>query len=208
MFIFATTSAPNAGPGAGAKISAASQDAWAAVKTLATNPVPGVATTFDRLGAVRGLSAGIFFGAAFALALLIGVYRYLPEFARPQGVGGFLKMILVAVVPYVSLTGASIAIRMMFRGQGSFGTDGYVAGAALLPFTVVAVAMILLGSGNVEVISIVALFAVCITILMLYSALTRINKISERAATLAVPLMVMVSAWLSKVIYAAMLRGM
>lgn len=192
----------------GNRVTAASKDALAAFKMFASNPVPGLPTTFESLGATRALGVGAVFGAIFAVSLLIGVYRFVPEWARPQGVGGFLKVVIVAIVPFVSLVAASALVRTVFRGQGSLASDGFVAGAALLPFTVVALLMALLGSGNVEVVSVAALFAVCVTILMLFAGLTRINKTSERAATFAVPLMVLASAWFSKIIYTAMLRQM
>lgn len=63
----------------------------------------------------------------------------------------------------------------------------------------------LLGFGNIEVIVLLSVFGTCFTILMLFTALTRVYRITERAATFLVPLMLVVSAWLSKVMYAAML---
>lgn len=192
----------------GGRVAAASKDALSAFKMFASNPVPGLSTTYDSLGSARALGVGIVFGTVFAVALLIGIYRFAPAWARPQGVGGFLKIAFVAVVPYLSLFAASALVRMGFRGQGSFGSDGFTAGAALLPFGVVALLVALLGSSNLEIVAIAALFAVCVTILMLFAGLTRINKTSERAATFAVPLMVMASAWFSKIIYTAMLRQM
>lgn len=192
----------------GGKVAAASKDAVAAFKMFATNPVPGLSAAYESLGSARALGVGVVFGAVFAVALVIGVYRFVPEWMRPQGVGGFLKVVIVSVVPYVSMFAASALVRTAFRGQGSLGGDGFIAGAALLPFAVVALLVALLGSGNLDIVGIVALFAVCVTILMLFAGLTRINKTSERAATFAVPLMVMASAWFSKIIYSAMLQRM
>lgn len=193
---------------AGGKVATASKDALSAFKMFATNPVPGLSTTYESLGTARALGVGVVFGAVFAVCLLLGVYRYFPAWARPQGVGGFLKVLVVTLVPFVSLAGASLAVRSVFRGQGSLGSDSFVAGAALLPFAAVALVVAILGSGNAEVAGIVALIAVCVTILMLFAGLTRINRVSERAATLAVPLMVLVSGWFSKIIYSAMLQRM
>ena len=56
-----------------------------------------------------------------------------------------------------------------------------------------------------EVIAVFTLVAVCLTILMLFAGLTRICKLSERSATIAVPLMLIASAWFSKIIYTAIL---
>jgi acyl-CoA reductase-like NAD-dependent aldehyde dehydrogenase len=57
-----------------------------------------------------------------------------------------------------------------------------------------------------EAILVLSLFAMCVTILMLFAGCTKIFKMSERAATIAVPLMLIASAWLSKVIYTVLLQ--
>jgi hypothetical protein len=42
---------------------------------------------------------------------------------------------------------------------------------------------------------------------MLFAGCTRISAISERLATIAVPLMLLLSGWLTKVVYAAMMNS-
>ena len=187
------------------KVKVASTDALHAFKLFATNPVGGLSSAFDSLGQDRALGVGITFGALLALCVLLGVYRLVPAWGRPQGFGGFVRILVVAVVPFVSLFGATILGRLGFRGHGSFGHDSFIAGTSLLPFAVVAIVGGVLGAGNIEVVAVVALFAVCLNILMLFAGLSRISKISEQSATLAVPLMLIASAWLSKIIYSAML---
>jgi hypothetical protein len=136
---------------------------------------------------------------------MFGVYRILPSWGGPHGFSGFIKILVVAVVPFISLLGAVFAGRKAFRGEGGFAADSFVAGASLLPFGFVALLSAILGLGNFEVIALFTLFAICLTILMLFAGLTRICKLSERSATVAVPLMLIVSAWLSKIIYTALL---
>ena len=58
-----------------------------------------------------------------------------------------------------------------------------------------------------EVIGALSIFALCLTILMLFAGCTRITMMSERLATIAVPLMLMLSAWFTKIIYAAMINS-
>ncbi len=58
-----------------------------------------------------------------------------------------------------------------------------------------------------EVIGALAVFALCLTILMLFAGCTRISKVSERLATIAVPLMLILSGWITKIIYAAMINS-
>ena len=202
-----------AGGAAADKMKAASTDAMGAFKTFASNPVGGLAPAYESLGPNRALGVGITFGVVFALCALFGMYRFVSAMfggfggGGGVGAGGFLRLIVIAVVPFVSVFGASAGVRMIFGGSGSFGSDSFMAGASLLPIGIVALLAALLGPSNYNVVTSVALFAGCFTVLMLFAGLTRICKISERAATLAVPLIVAVSLWLSKVIYGAMLRS-
>lgn len=198
--------APNPSSVAAERVKAASKDALRAFKQFASNPVGGLSVAFESLGQARALAVGITFGAAFALCLLFAAYRVLPAWGRPQGFTGFIKILVVAVVPFVSLFGATVAARKAFRAEGGFGHDSFIAGASSLPFGCLALFAAILGLGNIEVIALFTLFAVCLTILMLFVGLTRICNMSERAATLAVPLMLIASTWLTKVIYAALLK--
>jgi hypothetical protein len=185
---------------------AASSDAIGAFKTFAGNPVGGLADAYNALGPAKALGVGLTFGAVFALCILLSVYRVVPEFMRPTGVGGFLKIILVAIVPFAALFVAAIAVRTVFRGEGAIGSDSFLAGAALLPFGFLAIIMSILGP-NMDVATFLGLFAVCLTILMLFTGLTRMYKVSERMATLAVPIMLVLTAWLTKVIYRMMIES-
>jgi hypothetical protein len=202
--------APRAGAAAavaGERMKAASSDAITAFKAFASNPVGGLADAYNSLGASKALGVGLTFGAVFAVCILLSVYRVVPEFMRPTGVGGFLKILVVAVVPFGALFLAAAAVRTIFRGEGALGSDSFLAGASLLPFGFLAIIMSVVGPSNLEVIYFLSLFAVCLTILMLFAGLTRINRISERMATIAVPLMLVLTAWVSKVIYRMMINS-
>lgn len=201
-----SAAAPNPTALAADKVKVASKDALQAFKLFASNPVAGLSVAFESLGQSRALGVGITFGALFSLCVLFGVYRLLGEWGRPHGFSGFIKILVVAVVPFISLFGASVLGRKAFRGEGGFGHDSFIAGASLLPFGFVALLAGILGLGNIEVIAVFTLFAICLIILMLFAGLTRICKLSERAATIAVPLMLIASAWLTKIIYTAMLK--
>lgn len=202
----ASVATPKPAAVAADKVKTASKDALQAFKVFASNPVGGLSVAFESLGQARALGVGITFGAAFALCVLFGAYRLLPEWGRPHGFTGFIKILVVALVPFVSLLGASVVARKALRGEGGLGHDSFISGASSLPFACVVLLAGILGLGNIEVIAVFTLFAVCLTILMLFAGLTRICKLSERAATVAVPLMLIASAWLSKIIYTAILK--
>jgi hypothetical protein len=192
---------------AGERMKAASADAFGAFKTFMGNPVGGLADAYASLGPAKALGVGLTFGAVFAVCILLSFYRVVPEFLRPTGVGGFLKLVIAAVAPFVSLFVATIAIRTVFRGEGSTGSDSFLAGASLLPFGFIALIASILGPSNWNVIQFLAIFSISITILMLFAGLTRIYRISDRMATLAVPIMLLITAFLSQTIYRMMLRS-
>lgn len=206
---FAAAAAPRtmvAGAGVD-KMKAASSDAFGAFKTFASDPVGGLSPAYDKLGAGKAMAVGITFGAVFALCIALALYRTLGQFLF-HGFGGFLKILLIAVVPFVALMLSSLGVRTIFRGEGEIGTDSYVAGASLLPFGIVAIIMALLGSSlNMNVIYYLSLLSISLTILMLFAGLTRIYKISERMATIAIPLMLIVTGLLSRLIYEQMAKS-
>jgi hypothetical protein len=199
--------APSVAAVAAHRVEAASKDAWRAFKLFLPNPVPGLPAAFESLGQKRALSAGITFGAVFTLCLLLAAYRVVPDWNRPSGVMGFIRMLLVAAAPALSLFAASVLVRKAFRGEGGFADDSFISGASCLPLGCVALLAAIFGPGNMQLITPCALFAGCLTILMLFGALTRIGKISERGATLAVPLILIATTWLSKLTYLALLKN-
>lgn len=192
---------------AGERMKAASADAFGAFKTFMGNPVGGLADAYNALGPGKALGVGLTFGAVFAVCLLLSFYRVVPEFLRPTGVGGFFKLLVVAVVPFASMFVATIAVRSVFRGDGNVGSDSFLAGASLLPFGFIALIATILGAENLNIIQFLAIFGISVTILMLFAGLTRMYKISERMATIAVPVMLLITAWLSKTIYRMMLES-
>ncbi len=183
------------------KVKTASLDSVKAFKIFALDPVAGLADAFESLGQPRALGAGAMFGLVFALCILIAIYRVLPESARPDDIGGFLKFLTYCYVPFVSLSVASIVIRTICRGIGGVGYDSFASGASLLPIGFAILIASFLGLANIEVIVVLALFAFCLNILMLFAGCTRIALISERIATITVPLMLLACAWISKIIY-------
>ena len=184
---------------------AASRDSLTAFKIFASNPVPGLPLAFSQLGATRSLGVGIVFGVSFSFCVLVSAYRVLPDYVLPPGFGGFLKLSMFAFIPFASLCAACQLVRALTRMKAQVEAPVFIAGASLLPCAVGVLAAGLLGLANIEVIAIISLCALSTTILMLFVGYTKILEVPERVATLAVPLMLVATAWFSKIMYAALL---
>lgn len=187
-----------------AKVKAASRDATAAFKTFATNPVGGLPTAFANLGPTRAVGVGLVFGVVSILCVFIGIYIALPAFSKPD-IGDSIKFMVFGAVPFLSLLAAAAATRKVFGGKGNYQGDSFIAGAALLPFGFLILLTGLLGIANLEIAVLLLVFALCYGILMLYTGITRISLVSESRAAFAVPVMIIVSFWLTKIIFGAVL---
>lgn len=203
----AVSDQPRVAPQVTAKVKEASKDATQAFRTFATNPVGGLPLAFHSLGAPRAMGVGIVFAICSILCVFIGIYVALPVFAKPA-LADSVKFILFGAVPFVSLLAASAATRKAFGGRGSFHGDTFIAGAALLPFGFLILLSSVLGLANLEIAALLIVFALCYGILMLYTGITRISNVSESRAAFAVPVMIIVSFWLTKIIFGAMLPSL
>ncbi len=193
-------------------VKATSKDALAALKTLAGNPVGGLPPVYYALGDAKALRTGIAFGVVSLICFLLGGYLLLPPFVKEDlfeflGFGGVMKSLLFGIVPFGCTAVGSLGVRKVLGGRGTLGSDCFIAGAALLPMSFCMLLSGILGFGNFEVIGILTVFAGCIGILMLFSGYTRISKLSERAGSFAVPIVVVLNAWLAKVISTSVLGG-
>jgi hypothetical protein len=65
----------------------------------------------------------------------------------------------------------------------------------------------MLGLANFGAIGVLGVFAGCTGVLMLFSGYTRISKLGERAGAVAVPIVVLLSMWLAKVLATSVITG-
>lgn len=194
-------------------VKAASKDAVAALKSLAGNPVGALAPAYEGLGDAKALRCGVAFGVVSLVCFLLGGYLMLPPYMKQDlfeflRFGGVMKSIFFAIVPFLCTAVGALAVRKVFGGQGGLGGDCFIAGAALLPASICMILSGLLGMENYQVVLVVSVFAGCIGIMMLFAGFTRISKLTDRAATIAVPIVVVLAVWLAKVVSTSVLtRG-
>jgi hypothetical protein len=187
----------------------AGTDAWVAFKIMMGNPVGGLKAAFESLGGTRAKAAGIVFGVIFDICVVLGV-RLL------AGSAGFLwrsraasesfpfslaiKLFAIGIVILAIVVAVSASLRKIFHGIGSIDSDIFLAGASMLPIGVALVLGGVLGYANSEIILVVMVFACSTTVLMLYSGFTKMHSIPETASSIAVPLVLLFSAYSWKVI--------
>lgn len=206
------TAPPSLSRHIGDEVKARSRDAWGGIRIFAKSPVAGLPQSYAMFEPDRAMQVGLAFALIYELAVVLGMYKLasgaagLFGFGIPlPGTSNLLKIFLAGLIPFASLTGAGVLTRKIFRGTGVLAGDVYTAGASLLPFGVAMLAAAILGAANFEIIVVLLVFALSYTILMLYAGCSRIAGIPEAGAAPAVPILLIVSAWLTKVIVSALL---
>jgi len=195
------------------EVKARSLEAWQGVKLFAKSPVGGLPESFALFDDQRAIQVGIIFAIVYEAALFLGALIFKSKAAAL--LGGFLpigeltvsqmfKVLILGLVPFASLIGACALARAIFHGTGRFAGDVYTAGAVLLPTGFLVLMASLLGAANFEVIMILLLFALTYSILILYSGCARIGNISEAGAAPAVPIILLLSAWITKILITAL----
>lgn len=181
-----------------------SQSALTAFTVFAVNPTAGLSAAFESLDKRRALEVGIVFAIVFDLCVIFGINKivqeastFLPALSESTGV---LKLMILGIIPFACSVAASAAARKLFRGDGTIEGDAFIAGASLLPSGIFLLLAAILGMANIEIVLALFVFALCYTILIMHTGYTRISKIPEGGAALAVPIGLLLSAWLAKVV--------
>jgi hypothetical protein len=187
------------------KVKVASRDAVATFKVFAINPVGGLPIAFESLDEPRATGVGIAFSLFFVFCIVLGTYMAIPSGAKPD-IGGIFALLILGAVPPVVVASVSALVRKLFNASGGLERDIFIAGASLLPLGFAVFLAGIFGMANIEVAVIVGTFAGCYTVLMLYSGCTHISKIGDAKAAATVPVMLLLSMWLSKVVFTSIVR--
>lgn len=210
-----STWAPRATDGDDTSRTPSTSQIFSAIKTLASSPVGGLNSAYRQLGAQQAFYVGLSFAAVFAVAEFLFARWTLPKippvlvpYWTPVLVPYWIRMdtdvprlsfmcLLNAGIWMVSVAAGSAIARKLLKGAGSVQGDVFLAGSSLLPIAFWLLCFFVLGVDNGKTIGYVGIFAVSTTILVLYSGCTNISEIPERTATLAVPAVIIVSAWMA-----------
>lgn len=194
------------------QLAVSSRDAAGALRALSLDPVSGLPTAYQSLGP-RAFGAGaalaVFFSLAGAIGASLAARRAFVPFlgiGGQLGIGGFFKLLLSFLVLPTGLALACFAIRKVLGSAPGLSVDILTAGAALAPLGVTLLLGGILGMANLEVILLLLLFAFVYLVLILHSGLTKAGALRERASAPAVPVVLILALWLSKVVFVALMR--
>ncbi len=189
------------------------RDALAIAKVVLVDPVGALRPTFDRLGVRKATAAGLALCVLFATAAAVGIRMVASSgvggflgamvFGGGVGVGGFLRIVLAALVIPTALVVVSRGLFVLVGRRGPFGAELFSTGAALTPLGFAVLAAGILGAGNLEVIALLIFFGMVYLVLMLFRGLTELGGLSLKSAAPSLPLLLLTSAWLSKVAFVA-----
>lgn len=189
----------------GAKVEALARSTLKVVKAVAINLVDDVPRAFDELPKIEALKIGFVLAGIFDLFAVIGLYLVLSRLGGSAGFGDVLKLLLLGIVPPLAITGTSFLAHLALQGKaGTIESDVFLAGVSVTPMGVLLLLSGLLGIANFEVIGLVGVFCLTYTTLILFIGCTRISQIAVVRAIPAVPVIVIISIWISKIVYSAM----
>lgn len=188
---------------------AASRDAMRVLGRLAVNPVGTLAQSYNELGDKRAFGAGIAFGVIFVIAMTIGTLLFVRRvwLLSPELIDYF-GVPLGGAAAYLATFVTLLIVRKVGSGGASrpgFGGDAFVAGAATMPVAVMSLLAGLLGMGNFEVMALMWVFVASYCVLILYSGCTKISGLSDGAAAVSVPIVLLISTWLTKIVLTAII---
>ncbi len=197
---------------AGVKVKETSANAWKAFTMLCTNPIGGLYEAYQQLGLRNSLGVGFFFALLFSLTLILvaggvvgKVFGGWIDFSFAERV----KISALGLIIWLSLGIAFSIVRRMFGGKGGdTGGDALVSGVSLLPLVLWLWVAYIFGIMNLEVIGAVGIFSICAIVIILFAGCHKIAGISESLSILAVSIILILSAWITKIILTAALKNL
>jgi len=209
--------------GAGDVLRDSGGKALTGLRVLAADPIGGISRAYEELGEEGALRAAAVFAASFALvcaiALAIGFERLfggmLGGFAQlvrgGSGFGAFVRDLVVFLIFPIALAAGSHLLHRGFGGAArtnasrGFGADALVGTASALPMGLAFLLVGLVGMANAEIGTILILLGFLYLVMMLFAGLTGLCGLSQRAAPLAILVLLLASGWLTKIVFVALL---
>jgi GYF domain 2 len=184
---------------------------------LLKNPAYGIAGAYQKLGIQGSIKVGligvVIFEASLPLSMrysLLDIVRFVYSFngealhqvpALPSAViTAWVKLVVVMTAPFLVLATAMFITRTICRPGTALAGDILTAGVGLAPFTLVCLAIAILGNNSCDVAVALGLFAGCLLVLILFHGLKDIAGLAPRWATLVTPTVLLAAILVTKVL--------
>ncbi|MFP5271400.1 DnaJ domain-containing protein [Coleofasciculus sp.] len=177
------------------------RDTFFTIRSFLLNPMGGLLPSFARLDSQRAMVVGLLLAVIFDACFVWGIYTGWRDMVSVS----LVPLIGVGMIPFIILAAMSAIARLIRRHPGSLAGDSFLAGATLTPLSILAIANGISSYMPSQLMVIITVFTACYTVLTLYSGCTQIANLSEKTAALVVPVMVLVSGWISYWAFTAML---
>jgi hypothetical protein len=177
------------------------KDSWAALAVLLPDPVSRLPGVIADIGPRRSGVVGVVYAILFALCVWLGATIMLSRIPfASMSAGTHVKLLLFSLVPYVGLVAACVVARALAhsRGGGVSG-DMYYVGVAILPLGGFALVSGILGMAVPELALALLVLALCLHVLLLFKGASVVGGMGERTASLAVPVILLLAAWITSV---------
>jgi curved DNA-binding protein CbpA len=176
------------------------KDIFGSLIAVTGNPTNEILSTFTKLNrdGLHAVYVAVIFALIFEILFVTGMFLSLQsnQFIYRSEVS-ILSLIIVGAIAHFSLAMSSFAIRKIFRGQGTWTGDLYIAGTAVLPLGYLSIIVGIFSAIsliNVPIILILAVFTISYIILAVYSGCHQISQIPASGSALAVPIILTITA--------------
>lgn len=183
------------------------------IGVLLKDPIAGQSDAIAAMGNGNAVGMGLLFMAIYISSTYLSGLRvaYLtfapwsgPGMATDMNLEAHLKFILMAAIPCAAILLGVIAMRAVFTGGLAVAADILTSGVIVLPWAMASLSFCVLGPHNIELTAILAIFAVIISVLLFNASLVYVHKIKTSRAMWLTPSLVLLVAYLCKVIFSAM----
>lgn len=156
------------------------------------NPGRGLAAVWEQLEPTEAIIMGLIWGAIAIAALTIGAYGWRDRFDF-----AWFDVILAGCVPFAGFVLFNAATRILTGQGGSWESDIFLGGATMIPPGV-----LILASGfspflGMPIMIVLSTSTISYTVLILYSGLTQISRISDAIAAFWTPVFFLIIGWLT-----------
>ena len=163
--------------------------------TYLFNPGGGLLPAFSSLEKNEALEVGIIYGIIADLMFVVSVYINWRNWSSNDF--PFVALCFVGIIPFMSLIISSHLIRFFSNSPGSIDTDVFIAGTTLVPLGLMTGIMGFISlSLNIFILPFIV-FGCSYTILTLYIGYTQVLNLNEAKAAFVVPLILVISIFLS-----------